>query len=356
MSRRRERPLVGRSREGISDMKPNLPDRKLVASIARRLALLGAAVLFLLVLIPFLATWKATPVDSIGLHYSGGPIEGTKFQGIIEPGSGRRFLGLADTLVLLPVTQRDYTASSAPGADGGPILAPARGGVEMQFDVAAYFTLNTGDETIRAFYERVCVKFGCDSERGWNEMLRVNFRGPIEQAIQQQVRSFTVDELYAGVSDASAPLDETDEEAVAILEKVEEAIAADLRANINRVLGGPYFCGPTFTRNAPDECPDFEFQITKAVPTSEAVRNAYAENSASAQRVIDAQNQARAEVEIANGQRQAQEALQGLYTDPAYIAYLQALALQECAANSNCTLVVTQGDGAGVNVNTSSGG
>lgn len=332
------------------------PNTKAVARVARRAALIGAAALFALVLVPLLATWKSTPVDSIGLHYSGGPIEGTKFQGIIEPGSGRRLLGMADDLVLLPVTQRDYTASTSEGADGGPILAPARGGVEMQFDVAAYFTLNTGDETIRAFYERVCVKFGCDSDRGWNEMLRVNFRGPIEQAIQQQVRSFTVDELYAGVSDVSAPLDESDDEAVAILEKVEEAIAADLRVNINRVLGGSYFCGPTFTRASPDQCPDFEFQITKAVPTSESVRSAYAENSASAQRVIDAQNQARAEVEIANGQRQAQEALQGLYSDPAYIAYLQALALQECAGNSNCTLVITQGEGTGVNVNTAPNG
>jgi hypothetical protein len=46
---------------------------------------------------------------------------------VIEPGSGTRFLGLQDTLVLLPVTQRDYTASTADGADGGPIIAPAPG-------------------------------------------------------------------------------------------------------------------------------------------------------------------------------------------------------------------------------------
>lgn len=311
----------------------------------------GVVVILVVLLVAGLlfGAWRATPVDSIGLHYSGGPIEGTKFQGIVEPGSGRQFLGFGDTLVLLPVTQRDYTASTSEGADGPPIVAPARGGVEMQFDVAAYFTLNTGDAVVRQFYERVCVKFSCDTDDGWDEMLRVNFRGPIEQAIQQQIRGFTVDQLYAGVSDTTAPLDENDE-AVAILEQVEQAIASDLRENINQVLGGSYFCGPTFSRTDPERCPDFEFQIVGARPTSEAVRNAYAENAASAQRVIDAQNRARADVEEANGQRQAQEALEGLYTDPAYIAYLGALALQACANNENCTLVVTQGGGTGVNV------
>jgi hypothetical protein len=99
----------------------------------------------LLVTLASVVTWRATPVDKIGLHYTGGPIEGTKFVSVIEPGTGRRLLGLADELVLLPVTQRDYTASHDDGSDGPPIVAPARGGVEMQFDVAAYFTLNTGE-------------------------------------------------------------------------------------------------------------------------------------------------------------------------------------------------------------------
>jgi hypothetical protein len=300
-------------------------------------------------LVSFLGSWKATPVDHIGLHYSGGPIEGQKFQEVIDPGSGSQFLGLMDTLVLLPVTQRDYTASTATGADGGPIVAPARGGVEMQFEVAAYFTLNTGDEVVRQFYERVCVKFDCTTDDGWDEMLRINFRGPIEQAIQQSIREFTVDELYAGVS-----TEDEGDDAVAILEQVQDNIAADLKENINDVLGGSYFCGPTFNRAQPEVCPDFEFQITSAVPTSESVRDSFAENAASEQAIVTAQNRAQAAVAEAEGQRQAQEALNGLYTDPGYIAYLRALAMQECASNSNCTLVITDSD-TPVNVNTGGG-
>ena len=305
-----------------------------------------AAVLLLVLAAPFFSGWKSTPVDKIGLHYSGGPIEGQKFQKIIEPGSGNRFLGLLDKLVLLPVTQRDYTASSDDGSDGGPIVAPARGGVEMQFEVGAYFTLNTSPDVVRRFYERVCIKFDCTTDGGWDEMLKTNFRRPIEQAIQQSIREYTVNELYAGSADGAV---ETPDEATAILEQVQDAVAADLKENINRVLGGDYFCGPTFDRGEPDVCPDFEFQITSAIPTSEAVRAAFAENAASQQKVVTAENNAAAAVAEAEGQARAQAALNGLYTDPGYIAYLNALALQACAENSNCTLVSGAG---GVNINT----
>ncbi len=86
----------------------------------------------------------------------------------------------------------------------------------MKFDVGAYFTLNTTADVARRFYERVCIKFECDSDEGWNAMLKVNFRRPIEQAIQQSIRDYTVNELYAGVPEGGAA---TDEEATAILER-----------------------------------------------------------------------------------------------------------------------------------------
>ena len=300
--------------------------------------------------IAFLQGWGSVPVDRLGLHYTGGPIEGQKFVKIIEPGSGQQFLGLQDKLVLLPVTQRDYIAGSSENVDGPPIIAPAKGGVEMQFEISAYFTLNTTPDVVRRFYERVCIKFECTNEDGWDRMLENNFRKPIEQAVQQSIRGYTVDELYAGEAREAT----TEEEVVSLLVQVQDEIAADLKDNINRILGGDYFCGPTFDRESSDECPDFQFQIVKAVPTNPNVIESFAENAASQQRVITAENNASAEVAEAEGQRRAQEALAGIYSDPAYVAYLQALAMQECAGNSNCTLVITP-SGTNVNVNTGGG-
>lgn len=327
-------------------MPKGLPSAGKVGGAVAGLVLGVVAFVFFII---FLLGWGAVPVDQVGLHYTGGPIEGQKFVKVIEPGSGQKFLGLQDTLVKLPITQRDYIAANSESSDGEPIIAPAKGGVEMQFEVGAYFALNTDGEVVRRFYERICLKYDCTSEDGWDRMLEVNFRRPIEQAVQQSIREYSVDQLYAG---QPGPGDAENEDATAVLVRVQDEIAADLRENINRILGGQYFCGPTFDRSAPQDCPDFEFQITNAVPTNESVRQSFAENAASQQDVITAQNRANAEVEKAEGQKRAQEALNNLYTDPAYIAYLNALALQECAKNSNCTLVVTD---QGTNVNVNSG-
>lgn len=321
---------------------------------AAKIVLASAAVLGItmavVVLIQFFMGWRATPVDMIGLHYTGGPFEGQRFVGIVEPGSGNRFLGLQDQLALLPVTQRDYTASEDDGADGPPIVAPARGGVDMKFDVGAYFTLNTTADVARRFYERVCIKFECDSDAGWNAMLKVNFRRPIEQAIQQSIRDYTVNELYAGVPEAGAA---TEEEATAILERVQDQISADLKENINTVLGGDFFCGPTFDRSVAD-CPDFEFQITSATPTSEAVRNAFNDNAASQQAVVTARNNAESAVAVAEGNRAAQEAVQASLT-PEYLRLREIEAMGKCAENPSCTVVFTDGS-TGVNVQTGPSG
>lgn len=309
-------------------------------------SILGIFVLISGVLL--LSSWGSVPSNKVGLHYNGGPIEGQSFERIIQPGSGAQFLGPRDTLALLPTDQRSYVTCNADDVDGdtcdgSDVVAATKGGAEMRFRIGVSFKLNTGDEVVQKFYEEICRKFNCASSSGWDDMLKVQFRGPIEQAIQQSVRNYTVDQLFAGVN--------PDGGSTSILEDVQADIAADLKENINAFVGGDYFCGPSFDRNKPETCPDFQFQITDAVPTSEKVRDAFSDNLASAQKVITAENNANAEVAEAEGKRRAQEALAGLYTDPAYIAYLTALALQECAGNSNCTLVVTDG-GAGVNVTT----
>lgn len=302
------------------------------------IVIIGAVLLF--------SAWGSVPATKVGLHYSGGPIEGQSFQKIIQPGSGAQFLGPGDTLAVLPIDQRSYTTCpsdqvNGDTCDGPDIVAATRGGAEMRFRIGVSFKLNTGDDIIREFYEQICRKYDCASGDGWDDMLQVVFRGPIEQAVQQSVRNYTVDQLFAGVDE--------DGGSTAILEDVQADIAADLKENINQFVGGDYFCGPGFDRDKPDVCPDFQFQITDAVPTDDGVRAAFAENLASRQDVITARNQADAEVAEAEGTRRAQEALAGLYTDPAYIAYLQAVALGDCAKNTNCTLIFG-GNDTGVNV------
>jgi hypothetical protein len=310
--------------------------------------LIGAILLF--------SAWGSVPVDKVGLHYNGGPIEGQSFERIIQPGSGAQFLGPRDTLTLLPIDQRSYTTCNADQVDGdkcdGPdIVAATKGGAEMRFRIGVSFKLNTGDDIIRRFNEQICRKFDCGSGGGWDKMLQVQFRGPIEQAIQQSVRDFTVDQLFAGVAEEG----EGGQDATAILEQVQEAIAADLKENTNQFVGGDYFCGPGFDRNKPEVCPDFQFQITDAVPTDDGVRAAFAANVSSRQDVITARNRADAQVAEAEGKKRAQEALAGLYTDQAYINYLEATAKGDCARREGCTMIVGDNN-AGVLISPRPGG
>lgn len=302
---------------------------------------IAAVVVVFTAIIMLFSAWGSVPSNKVGLHYNGGPIEGQSFERIVQPGSGAQFLGPRDTLALLPTDQRSYTTCNADNVNGdtcdGPdIVAATKGGAEMRFRLGVSFKLNTGDEIVQKFYEQICRKYDCASGDGWDDMLQVVFRGPIEQAVQQSVRNYTVDQLFAGV--------DPDGDSTSILEDVQKAIAADLKDNINNFVGGAYFCGPGFDRSKPEACPDFQFQITDAVPTSKSVRDAFSSNLASAQKKITAQNNADAEVAEAEGKRRAQEALSGLYTEQAYIDYLEALAHQECAKRPGCTMIIGDSD------------
>jgi hypothetical protein len=323
-------------------------------------------ILILVLAVLSLGACAGTSATEIGLKYGEGPIEGEHFEKIIEPGSGQQFVW-NDEIKTLPTTQRDYTFcnevrqdSNGPGCDAPPIRVTALGGAELAFSGGLTFELATGDpDTVKQFYEDVCRKFECDDEGGgWAEMLRVNMRNPIEDSLQEAVRGYSVDALYAGVPGEGENIDE--DEALSTLTQVTNDIEKGLKETINAFTGGEFFCGPGYERSAPKNCPDFEFVITEVVPTTDAVRAAFDNNVASRQAVIDSRNkaeqdrinaEAKAEQERikAEGTKVAQQALQGLYADPNYLEYQRVLALLRCAESANCTLI-WGADGAGVNV------
>lgn len=288
-------------------------------------------------------------VDKVGLHYDAGPIEGTKFNKVILNGSGMKILGISDTVHWLPINQRTYIVSKK--ADEGDragsdsITAPAKGGVPFEFEISTYFKLNTATNdikgfkggTARKFYEQICVKYHCDtSDKNWDKMLNNSFRKIIETSMRQKVFNYTPDELYANAEgEASGKSD-------AIL-KIQAEIAASIKDNVNKVLGGQYFCGPTFDRNHSNICPDFEFIINSAEPPAE-VKASYTNR-------FNANNNAQAKIIEAEGTKKASEAGQVAYNSPGYIEYLRVQAMRACADNPKCTLVITSG---GTNINVGS--
>lgn len=299
-------------------------------------------------LILFIGGWKSVPIDKVGLHLSGGPIEGQKYRGVVEPGSGARFYGLLDQVAELPVNQRNYIVSKR-GEEGDRrgqdfIRVPAKGGIAMDFEVSVYFKLNTSEKVLPVFYREICTKYNCTEQVGWDTMLNDNFRKMLETSMRARVFEFTVDELYANAQGEKSG----DQDAIRI---IQNEIASALKDNVNSVLGGEYFCGPQFNRDNPDVCPDFQFIINSAEPTSEAIRTSFDEQRVALNSVQTAQNRALAKKAEAEGILAAQQASQAALT-PQYLRLREIEAMEKCAASANCTLVVTPG---GTNVNVQSG-
>lgn len=327
-------------------------------------SLIGPIVAVLLIVVVVFAlfggiTYKSVPPDKIGLHYSGGPIDGTKFQQVIDPGSGNQFLGLNEKLYLLPATQRTYSvARDGSGDEGKPdaISAPSSDDVPMTFEVDVNFLLNDDPEVIREFFEDICLHNECwkldkavTDDEGWRQMLRARLRPQLQNAVAQAAKKFTAADLY---SDADT------------LKAMNAEVSANLKDAVNRNLGGPYFCGLNPTEDNP--CPDFSVIISNPLPpkgTLDALAATAAEveakNTAQAEaekKLIAAEGEAAAKITSAKGEADAQrERAKSPSLSPEQIEYLKAQALLACAQNTNCTLVITNDD-TGVNVNASPGG
>lgn len=313
--------------------------RRFVSAIALSLAVLSLG-----------GCTSQAEVDRVGLHYTGGPMQGKKFEALINPGSGVQFVGIFDTVAWLPAGQRNYIVSAHQG-DGDRaevadrIIVPAKGGVKMAFELSVYFKLNTRSDVIRTFYEQICKKYHCTEDGGWRKMLNDNFRKIIETSMNERIRQYDVGVLYANNAGAEGQTSND------VLLAVQREIARTLRDRVNTVLGGPFFCGPTFDRNKPD-CPDFEFIINSAVPEDPATLQSFEAIRRSQNDIETAKNRAAQLQEEARGEAAKQNALKGAgELSAGQIAYLNAQANLACAQNKDGHCVLISGSGANVNVN-----
>ena len=308
------------------------------------IVLVAVGVVVVVVGIAFLGsmTWASVPPDKIMLHYTGGPIDGTHFVDVVQPGTSTHFYGLLENTYYLPATQRTYIIDKDPssGDKSGTdfITGVSSDNVTFTFESATYFKLNPNPAVLRQFFEQICLHDHCTDLSpggGWDSMLVRYFRPQIENAVRLETGKYDREHLYRDP---------------ATLIAMQTEIAMILKDRINTALGGEFFCGPDATASS---CPNLTFVLKNPTPPDN-VAAAYNDTAASAQKIITAENDAQAAVQRANGERDAQNArAQGAPLTAAQIDYIKAQAMLACAQNPSCTLVVTSPDTA-VNVNTGS--
>jgi hypothetical protein len=269
---------VRRQRERGPEGADGLPVRRFPRlSLGKRLIAIVVVILLLALMPAFISGLKKTPKNMIGISYGGGPIESAHFQRVVKPGSSLFFNGWFDNLYLYPADQRNYIISRDPGTGdvqgSDAILAPTSDRVQLTYQLAVYFKLNT--DLLRQFHEQLGLRYQAYTASGWNNMLRDTFRQNVENSVQEQTRRYTVAQLYGNA------------QSLADLQKAEQA---SLGRRLVAALGAPYFCSPTFKPGGPCDPPTF---IVKQIDIPQTVADAFVNERAAQVQV--AQRKAEAE-------------------------------------------------------------
>jgi hypothetical protein len=238
------------------------PRRWLRGTGLRPVALVVLAALLLALAPTVLSSVRKTPRNMVGISYGGGPLEAAKFQKVVEPGSGLFLNGLFDRLYLYPSDTQAYIVSRTEGAGTVPeadsIVAPSQDHVQIEYEVAVYFKLNT--DLLQDFHEDLGLQYSAYQPRGWRDLIRDTFRQQVEGAIQEDTREHDVADIYGNADSLTA---------------IQSGVEDKLSARLIDTLGQPYFCAPTFRPGRECEPPRF---VIKAIGIPEGVATAFERN------------------------------------------------------------------------------
>lgn len=248
-------------------------------SMKRTLAMILGAVLivWLLFSLMFMYPFSSSENDERSVCYGGGLFEERDYQGTLDPGTNNQFTGWGDHCYKYPTGQRNYIASEKKNegdvAGGEAFVAPSKDRVQMKYQVAVYFKLNTNN--LSTFHEDLGIKYKAWEDEGWKKMLSDSFRQQIQGSIGDESRKYDAQDLYASAE---------------VREKLSTGIGSTLKANINRSFGKEYFCGVGFVHGK-DKCPEFTFVIKDISPKNKGVIAAYEENKKSEIKVKSKENE-----------------------------------------------------------------
>jgi regulator of protease activity HflC (stomatin/prohibitin superfamily) len=256
--------------------------------------------------IGFMTGFEKVPVGQMGLSYGGGPFESNHFQGVKTPGDGRFFNGLADHLVMLPTTTKNYLVTSDQGrgdraGTSDVIWQPTQSvngqpGPVIGWEFNAAFRLNDNSEIIKNFWQTVGIKYGADDCptdsadcKGWDTMLDKVVRPQLENALRDVSAGYKFADLYGNAANQQAAL---------------EKVGEDLKNNINAVAGGEFFCGPKA-----ETCEDIQLTLSR-LDAPQQIKDVSVQQQVAAAQLQVQRNNAQAAVEQAKAIKEVAAALQ----------------------------------------------
>lgn len=268
--------------------------------------------------------------DKVGLYYMEGSSDGYHFDHCIEPGASDDGTW-NNSVVYLPTNLRTWNIAAEGGDTNRPITVASKpesnqpSGVQVNVWAQVNLVLNTNcdggkDSTIVAFWEKIGRRYQADNDEGWKNMLLNTVVPALEKATRVVVRNYPADPLVAGTN----------------LPEIQEAIGKEFSSELNRVTGGPYFCGPTFNRASKD-CPPVQVLVKDVDYADPGIQQARNEKQQALER-------ATALVAEAEGKLRAASAQQQLYDNPAWVALekakIQLEIAKACGQNPNCRMIM----------------
>lgn len=233
-----------------------------------RIAAVGAAAALTL------AGCASTEANEVSLHYDRGPLEGRGFNQILGPNTANKLTGPLDKEYTYRIDQRSWIGRSnddgsiAAGADRGAVEFVSKDGLRMRAPFELYFTLNQDSDTLREFHEEIGMKTEAWTQEGWVLALRQYLDPQLERAIDT-----------AGLAHEWRPLREDE----SVRQEFAQAAEGRFAKNLADVIGGNYFCGPTY-QDPGDECGEVHFAIGQPAPVdTNVVKAIEAEQTANAQ-------------------------------------------------------------------------
>lgn len=270
--------------------------------------------------------------DKVGIWITAGQIDGSKFDHCIPSGEVDE-VTWNDNVYWVENNLRTWNAAPTGGDTDVPLTLTAKPdngqqtGLQVNVWTQTNFKLNTycgtdnrdANSPLAKWWQNLGDRYDADQPDGWRKML-LNTVVPALEKAKNVLRIYTADELIAGTVWADA----------------EKKFAETFTAELLRLAGQNYFCGPTFDRGS-STCPPIAVSIKDvdlADPGVQAARNDKQE----------ALEKAAAQVVEAEGKVKAANAQGQLYKNPQWMALEQAKVqlqiAQACAASAKCTMVL----------------